>query len=103
MHKIFLLIACGLLVVDHRPVLAGNIIVGVNTPGVQYMNDQQQDALIEQLQKNGVTMVRIGIGDRFSRFIIEAHKHGIGAVVVVWPITKAGAQPRRSSKRSITT
>ena len=95
MQKIFFfLIACGLLVVDQRPALAGKIIVGVNTPGVQYMNDEQQHALIEQLQKNGVKTVRIGIGDKFNRFIIDAHQHGIGAVVVVWPNAKPTAQPR---------
>jgi hypothetical protein len=88
MHKFFfLLIACGPLVVNPRPALAGNIVVGVNVQGVQNMTDQQQDALIDQLQKNGVKTVRMGIGNRYNRFIIEAHRHGIGAVVFVfWPV-----------------
>src|ERR1700676_2405132 len=48
-------IACILLgaVIVH-PALAGNVIVGVNTVGAQLMNEQQQDALIEQLRRNGV-------------------------------------------------
>jgi hypothetical protein len=68
----FLLILCGLLVVDLSQALGRRIIVGANTIGARYMNDEQQDALIEQLRENGVKTVRTGIGDRFNRFIVGA-------------------------------
>jgi hypothetical protein len=38
------------------------VIVGVNVVGAQLINDEQQNALIEQLQKDGVKTVRTRIG-----------------------------------------
>jgi hypothetical protein len=95
-------IACILLgaVIVH-PALAGNVIVGVNNVGAQLMNEQQQDALIEQLRRNGVKTVRTGIGETFARFIIRAYQRGIGAVVIVWPTQEgSGAHTRAADKSS---
>jgi hypothetical protein len=39
---------------------AGNVTVGVNVVGIENMNEQQQDALIAQLQKDRVKVVRTG-------------------------------------------
>lgn len=36
----------------------GNVTVGVNVVGIEKMNEQQQDALIAQLKKDGVKVVR---------------------------------------------
>jgi hypothetical protein len=52
------------------------LLVGVNLTGVQRLDTKQQDALIEQLKKNDVKLVRTGIGDSYSYFIIHAyHAH----------------------------
>jgi hypothetical protein len=54
---------------------AGNVTVGVNVVGIENMNEQQQDALIAQLQKDGVKVVRTGISDGFHRFIRDHLSH----------------------------
>jgi hypothetical protein len=64
---------------------ATDVFVGVNVVGVQQMNAQQQDALIAQLRQDGVTVVRMGIGARFTRFITQAYANGIGVVAIVYP------------------
>ena len=45
---------------------AGNLVVGVNTVGIERMTDQQQDAFVEQLQQNGVKVVRLGIDEKYN-------------------------------------
>jgi hypothetical protein len=72
---------------------ARKVIVGVNTPGVEQLNDEQVHALVEQLQKNGVKTVRTGIGGIYNRFIIDAYQHGMGALVVIWPNARPNAKP----------
>ncbi|MBV8926290.1 MAG: hypothetical protein JOZ74_13065 [Bradyrhizobium sp.] len=72
------------------PVKAAHVVTGVNVVGIQQMSDERQDALIEELQKDGITCVRTGIGDRFNRFIIRAAAHGISSLVVVYP-TEGGS------------
>jgi hypothetical protein len=65
--------------------LAGNVVVGVNVVGANQLNEQQQDALFDQLQQAGVTTIRTGFGEQFTQFLIRANKHGIYAVAVVYP------------------
>jgi hypothetical protein len=64
---------------------AGNVTVGVNVVGIENMNEQQQDALIAQLQKDGVKVVRTGISDGFHRFITQAYAGGIRVVAIIYP------------------
>jgi hypothetical protein len=45
---------------------AGNVILGVYTVGVDRMNEQQQDAFVEQRRENGVKLVRLGLGVRLT-------------------------------------
>jgi len=71
---------------------AGNIIVGANTVGAQYMSEQQQDAFVEQLRQNGVKVVRTGIGGKFNHFVAGAWRAGIGAVVIVSPFEASKAR-----------
>jgi hypothetical protein len=64
------------------------IVVGVNVAGVDLASDQQQDALIVELQKYGVKTIRTalgGHGERYTAFVIKAFQHGIGSVVMVSP------------------
>jgi hypothetical protein len=75
-------------------VRAARIITGVNVVGIQQMTDQQQDALIDELHKDGITCVRTGIGHRFNRFIIRAAAQGINALVVVYPTEGGGLHMR---------
>jgi hypothetical protein len=65
-------------------VAASNILVGVNITGIQKMSEQQQDELIAELQKDGVTVVRTGIGDGFNRFTTKAYVKGIRVLAIVY-------------------
>jgi hypothetical protein len=46
---------------------------------------RKQDALIAQLQLEGVKTIRTslgGHGERYTSFVIKAYQHGIGSVVM---------------------
>lgn len=58
--------------------LAENVVVGVNVVGVDRLSEAQQDALVEQLRRDGVTTVRTSFGPAFEHFIIHAYQNGIG-------------------------
>ena len=57
-----------------RAAQAHEVVVGVNVVGVDKLSQQQQDALIDQLEKAGVKTVRLGFGDKFTYFITCAFK-----------------------------
>jgi hypothetical protein len=84
-------IACML---SHAPAVsaaqASNVIVGVNVVGIQQMSEPQQDALIAQLQRDHVKVVRTGIGEGFLRFTTRAYAVGIRVVAIVYP-TQGGS------------
>src|SRR5260370_38581111 len=74
---------------------AANVVVGVNVAGVQRMNQQQQDALIEKLRAAGVNTVRTGVSslapaESLINFVTTAYKRGI-ATIVIANRTEAGA------------
>lgn len=96
MMRLLICLIAGALFGSSYAAHAGNLVVGVNVVGVQLMSEQQQDALIEQLQKDGVRTVRTGMGEKFTRFIIQASKHGIGAEVILYPtqVSTKGGKPR---------
>jgi hypothetical protein len=48
-----------------------NVVVGVNTVGIGRMNEQQQDAFVEQLRENGVKVLRLGMDEKYAHFIIR--------------------------------
>lgn len=77
------------------------IVVGVNVPGVQYMSAAQQDALIGQLQQNGVKTVRTGISEEFTRFIVRAYEHGIGSIVIIYPTQASTNGQMRPADKSV--
>ena len=62
-----------------------NVVVGVNTVGIERMNEQQQDAFVEQLRQNNVKVVRVGIDEKYNHYITRAYQQGIGVVAVVFP------------------
>jgi len=64
---------------------ADDVVVGVNTVGIDRMNEQQQDAFVEQLRQNHVKVVRVGIDEKYNHFITRAYQRGIGVVAVVFP------------------
>jgi hypothetical protein len=78
------IIACVLFGVAHAA-QAGRVVVGVNTVGVERMNEQQQDAFVEQLRENNVNVVRVGIDEKYNHYIICAYQQGIGVVAVMFP------------------
>ena len=85
MKHLSILVLAFVLVTVSPPAQATNIIVGVNTVGIDRMNEQQQDAFVEQLRQYGVTTVRLGVDAKFTHFITRAYQRGIGTVAVVTP------------------
>jgi hypothetical protein len=74
---------------------ADKVIVGVNMMGVDQISDAQQEALAQQLQSNGVKTIRTslgGHGGRYTSFVIKAHQHGMGSVVLVSPFANNTAK-----------
>jgi hypothetical protein len=69
-----------------RGALAENVVVGVNVVGVDQLSEAQQDALVEQLRRDGVTTVRTSFGPTFQHFIIHAYQNGIGTVAILYPM-----------------
>ena len=76
-------------VLSGRTALAADAIMGVNIRGYGTASERQQDDLIEQLHKSGVTTIReslpTNIDERFTRFVTHAYKAGIGIVVILYP------------------
>jgi len=86
MRRIYIVTACILLgAVAAQAAQTGRVIVGVNTVGIERMNEQQQDAFVEQLRQNHVKVVRVGIDEKYNHYIIRAYQQGIGVVAVVFP------------------
>ena len=91
-------------VLSGRTALAVDAIMGVNIRGYGTASDRQQDDLIEQLHKSGVTTIRESlpnnVDERFTRFVTRAYKAGIGIVIILYP-TQGGpvSTPVLSSRR----
>jgi hypothetical protein len=86
MWRIYILTACILLgTLATQAAQNGNVVVGVNTVEVARMNEQQQDAFVEQLRENGVKVVRLGMDEKYTHFITRAYERGIRTVAVVFP------------------
>jgi hypothetical protein len=84
-------IALVTLAVDIGVARAASAIVGVNVEDVGRMNDEQQDALLDQLKQGGVNTIRTGILHQglleppLAHFIFGASKRGIEAVLLLFP------------------
>jgi hypothetical protein len=88
-------IACMLFsTLGARTALAEDVVVGVNVVGVDQLSEAQQDALIEQLRRDGVTTVRTGFGPTFQHFITRAYQNGIGTVAILYPMQGSAGLPR---------
>ena len=74
--------------------MASNVVVGVNVVGVDQLSEAQQDALIEQLRRDGVTTIRTSFGPTFQHFITRAYQSGIEAVVILYPMQGSTGTPR---------
>lgn len=84
---------------------AADMTVGVNVVGVQNLSETQQDAVVDQLQKAGVKTVRTLLSDKSAHFLTTAYQHGIGAVVIIDPLSgnAAASQHARRAKPPLTT
>jgi hypothetical protein len=78
-----------------------DVVVGVNVTGVQRLSEVQQDALIEDLQRDDVKVVRSGIGERFTHFNIRAYQRGIRVLVNVSPTQQGGTAHVRPPDRTL--
>ena len=78
-------LAC-FLFLNSREARAENVIVGVNIANNDGTVSQAfQDEEIQHLADNGVTTIRTGLASYNIDFIIKAHQHGIGSIVMVRP------------------
>lgn len=68
-----------------RPARAASAAVGVNVYDEVSISKAEQDAEIVRLAANGVKYIRTGLSAKTVDFITDAYKHGIGAVVEVYP------------------
>lgn len=84
--SIFRVICLAFSLLISRGALAANVVVGVNVVGVDQLSEAQQDALVEQLRRDGVTTVRTSFGPIFQHFIIHAYQNGIGTVAILYPM-----------------
>src|SRR5216684_8732016 len=81
---------------------AKNVVVGVNVVGVDQLSEQQQDALIEQLARNGVKTIRMGlVNQKYARFIARASERGINTVAIVYPTQGSSGAHMRPADPSL--
>ena len=67
---------------------AASVLAGVNVVAVDQMSPAQQDALVAELGKAGVTVIRTTLGgknDGYTNFVIKASRHGIRSIVMLSP------------------
>jgi hypothetical protein len=84
-----LILACALFFSSQEP-HAGDMIVGVNvTNNDGSVSTSFQDEEIKQLIESHVIAIRIGLASFNVDFIIKAHQHGIGSIVMVMPFLGA--------------
>jgi hypothetical protein len=92
--RIFLRACIVVGVLAAHPAHAGSVVVGVNAwyrpPGMS------QEEFIKQLADNGVKTIRISLLPSSVDFIIQAHRHGIGTLVIVGPQMGSNAKGRTS-------
>ena len=89
-----------------QPVVAATL-VGINVEDIGRksvkVTESDQNALPDQLQRNGVTTIRTGmlnegmLDPKFARFIVGAFKHGIGTCRLVSLMTASVQQLSRVS------
>jgi len=97
----FLAIAGTLLSLAGSHANAFEVVVGVNVTGTDRLNEQQQDALVEELRQNGVKVVRSGIGPKFAHFTIRAWQNGIRVLAGVPPTAGGSAAHMRAADQSL--
>lgn len=86
MRKLSLITVAYLLFVSSYGAQAQNVIVGVNIANNDGTISQAfQDEEIKQLADSGVKTIRTGLVSYDIDFIIKAHQHGIGSIVIVLP------------------
>ena len=68
---------------------------------VDHMSETEQDALVDQLHKNGIKAVRAGISPPFTHFIVRAYSAGIGVVAIVYPTLGSTDTDKRPAAPSV--
>jgi hypothetical protein len=81
---------------------ANSVIVGVNVVGPDQLSAEQQEALIAELRKAGVKVIRTGlVNDKNVEFITRAFQAGIGTVALVLPEQILAGKQKSPADRSI--
>ena len=88
-------IACILFVtLTLRVATAKDLVAGVNVYDEGVISQTAQDAEIERLADSGVKTIRTSLSAKSVDFIIQAFKHGMGSVVIVYPSYGGKAKPQ---------
>jgi hypothetical protein len=81
---------------------ASPIVVGVNVVGPDQLTAEQQEALIAELRKAEVKVIRTGlVNDKNVAFITRAFQAGIGTVALVLPEQILAGKQKSPADRSI--
>jgi hypothetical protein len=102
MKELWAVVVLGILFITPaaHPALAASVLMGVNTVGVDRLNEQQRDALIHLLRQDGVKTIRTGFGEKYSSFIVKAYENGISSIVIIYPTYGGTGQHTRISDPS---
>jgi hypothetical protein len=90
---IVICVMCSALVTQAAP--SKNIVVGINTENEGDLSQAGRDSEIELMQQNGVKTIRTALSSKSVDFIIEAYRHGIGTIVIIYPTWGSKAKSKR--------
>jgi hypothetical protein len=84
------------------PALANDVVVGINVVGPEKLPSDQQDALLADLRRAGVTVIRTGLNDDENvAFVTRAYHAGIATVGLVLPEQILPGRAKSPADRSI--
>jgi hypothetical protein len=72
-----------------------NVVVGVNTENEGDLSQASRDAEVLVMEQNGVKTIRTALSSKSVDFIIEAYRHGIGTIVIIYPTRGSKAKSKR--------
>jgi hypothetical protein len=90
---IVICVMCAALVTQAAP--SKSVAVGINTENEGDLSQAGRDSEIELMQRNGVRTIRTALSSKSVDFIVEAYRHGIGAIVILYPTWGSKAKSKR--------
>jgi hypothetical protein len=71
------------------------ILVGANVYDEGVLSPADQNAEIERMAHSGVKTIRTGFSDKSLYFIMQAYRHGIGTIAIVYPTNGSNAKTKK--------